>query len=73
MANSPVPKSLSIASILSILSVALNALATLPAIGADAALASVFINIIQSAMTAYHVAAGAPLDLSKLPLETPVP
>ncbi len=58
--------------ILAILSVALNALSTIPAIGADAALANVFLTIIQKALSAYNSAAGAPLDLSKLPLETPV-
>lgn len=58
--------------ILSILSVALNALSAIPAIGGDAALASVFLTIVQHAMGAYTAAAGAPLDLSKLPLETPV-
>lgn len=59
-------------SILLILQTALNALAVIPAVGPDAALAGVFINIIQSGMAAYHTAAGAPLDLTKLPLETPV-
>jgi len=59
--------------ILGILSIALNALTVIPAIGTDAALAGVFISIIQRAMNAYHGAAGAPLDLTKLPLETPVP
>jgi hypothetical protein len=58
--------------ILTILQIALNALGTIPGIGTDAILSSVFIQIIQNAMTAYHTAAGAPLDLSKLPLEKPV-
>lgn len=58
--------------ILAILSVALNALSTIPAIGADAVLANVFLTIIRSAMSAYESAAGAPLDLSKLPLEAQV-
>ena len=51
--------SISISSILSILTIALNALTTIPAIGADAKLAAVFIGIIQAAMNAYHAAAGA--------------
>jgi|HubBroStandDraft_1064217.scaffolds.fasta_scaffold03153_11 hypothetical protein len=58
--------------ILAILSVALNALSTIPAIGADAALANVFLTIIQKAMAAYTAASGAPLDLSKIPIEAPV-
>jgi len=50
----------------------LLALTAIPAIGADAALAGVFIGILQSALNAYHSAAGVPLDVTKLPLETPV-
>jgi hypothetical protein len=60
------------ASILQILQISLNALAVIPAIGQDAVLAGVFVGIIQNAMTAYHSAAGVPLDLTKLPLEKPV-
>lgn len=63
---------MNLTSILTIIQVALNALATIPAIGTDAALANVFIAIIQNAMVAYHSAAGAPLDLAKLPMEKPV-
>jgi hypothetical protein len=58
---------------LAILQIALAALATVPAIGADAALAAAFLSIIQKAMAGYEAAAGAPLDLSKLPIEAPVP
>lgn len=75
MATTPAPvtgSGTSITFILTILQIALNALTTVPAIGADMALSSVFVNIIQQAMNAYHAAAGAPLDLSKLPMETPV-
>lgn len=58
--------------ILGFLGIALNALGTIPAIGADVQLAGVFIGLIQKAMSAYHAAAGAPLDLTKIPLEQPV-
>ena len=71
MAN-PTAHAINVSSILSILSAALNALTTIPAIGPDAALAAVFIGIIQTAMNAYHAATGQPLDLTKIPLETPV-
>jgi hypothetical protein len=74
MSTTPAPAAgTSVTFILTILQIALQALSTVPAIGADVALASVFINIIQQAMNAYHAAAGVPLDLSKLPMETPVP
>jgi hypothetical protein len=66
------PTNSALTEILAILNVALGALSTIPAIGADAALASVFLTIIQKAMAAYTTASGAPLDLSKLPLEAPV-
>ena len=65
-------KALSGTSILQIIQIGLNALTVIPLVGTDAALASVFIALIQSGMNAYHAAAGAPLDLTKLPLETPV-
>jgi len=61
-----------ISEILGFLSIALNALGTIPAIGADVALAGVFVQLIQKAMNAYHAASGQPLDLTKIPLETPV-
>ena len=64
--------SVSLGSILQIIQAALMALTAIPAIGADAALAGVFIGILQSALNAYHSAAGVPLDVTKLPLETPV-
>jgi hypothetical protein len=74
MSTTPVPKqSISISGILQMLSIALNALTAIPVIGTDAALAGVFINIIQAGMKAYSGATGQPLDLSKIPLETPVP
>lgn len=59
--------------ILMIIQTALNALTTIPSVSADAALANAFLRIIQSAMGAYQKAAGSPLDLSKIPLETKVP
>lgn len=62
----------SVPGILAIIQIALNALAVIPAVGPEAALAGVFINIVQSGMAAHHAATGAALDLTKLPLETPV-
>jgi len=64
--------SVSLSSILLIIQTALTALAALPAVGPEAALAIPFIQILQAGLTAYHAAAGAPLDLTKIPLETPV-
>jgi hypothetical protein len=59
--------------ILSILNIALSALTGIPAIGADAALANVFVQIIQKALSAYNSASGQPLDLTKIPIEALVP
>lgn len=73
MSTTPVTVSVSpLSSILDILSVALNALAVIPALGGSPAIAGAFVQIIQSAMNAYHAQTGQPIDLSKIPLETPV-
>lgn len=61
-----------LASILLIVQTALNAMELIPATGPGAALAIPFVQILQASLTAYHQASGAPLDLTKIPLETPV-
>lgn len=58
--------------ILSILQIALAALAAVPGVGADAAVVNALVQIIQKAMLAYEAATGAPLDLTKVPIESPV-
>lgn len=75
MSTLPTPivsNSSTVSEILGFLSIALNALGTIPAIGANVQLAGVFVALIQKAMGAYHAASGAPLDLTKIPLEQPV-
>lgn len=69
----PVPTVSKLSLILLILETALNALGKVPVIGTDAALASAFIQIIQAGMQAYQAESGLPIDLTKLPQETPVP
>lgn len=60
--------------ILMIIQAALQGLASLKGkVGVDAEIASAFTTIIQNGMAAYQAAAGQPLDLTKIPLETPVP
>lgn len=59
-------------SILLIIQTALAALTVIPVVGPEAALAVPFIQILQSGLSAFHAATGAPLDLTKIPLETPV-
>lgn len=72
--STPAPsQGVSVSSILTILTIALGALSSIPVIGTNAALAGVFLKIIQAGMTAYTSATGQPLDLTKIPLETPVP
>jgi hypothetical protein len=63
----------SLTSILNIIQIALTALEGLPVVGPEATLAATFTSILQNALAAYHSASGAPLDLNKIPLETPVP
>jgi hypothetical protein len=62
-----------VAEFLSILQIALSALSTIPAIGTDAQLAAAFLTIIQKTLAGYSAAAGQPLDLTKVPMETTVP
>lgn len=58
--------------ILAIIQAALTGVSTIPgaAIGAGAGLA--FVQILQSGLQAYQLETGQPLDLTKIPLETPV-
>jgi hypothetical protein len=58
---------------LEILQVALATLSAIPATAPEAVLGGVLVTIIQKAMAGYAAAAGAPLDLSKIPIETKVP
>jgi len=60
-------------SILLILQTALVALEAVPATAAGAAIAQSLLTIITQSMSAYKAATGQPLDLTKIPLETPVP
>lgn len=60
-------------SILLIIQTALTALTAVPQTAAGAVIAQGFMSILVSSLTAYHQATGAPLDLTKIPLETPVP
>lgn len=62
----------SLGSILNLIQIALNGLSVIPAVGGDAALTGALIGLLQAGLNAYHQANGAPLDLTKLPLETPV-
>lgn len=57
---------------LEILQVALIALSAIPQTAPEAALAGTLVTIIQKAMAGYAAAAGAPLDLTKLPIEAKV-
>lgn len=60
--------------ILAIIQAALAGLASLKGtVGVDAQIGQSFITIIQNGMAAYQAATGQPLDLTKIPLETPVP
>ena len=74
MVTSPTPTpSVTLTGILNIIQIALTGLEALPLIGPEAALAATFTSILQNALSAYHAAAGAPLDLTKIPVELPVP
>lgn len=59
--------------ILQIVQLALAGLQAVPVTAAGAALASVFLGIFQSASNLYQQEAGQPFDVTKIPIETPVP
>lgn len=72
-AATPTPAGNTANLILIMLQAALTGLSAIPAIGGDIAIAGAFVNIIQAGLNAFHAASGAPLDLTKIPLEQPVP
>lgn len=57
---------------LEILQLALATLSVIPATAPEAAIGGVLVQIIQKAMAGYTAAAGAPLDLTKIPIEAKV-
>jgi hypothetical protein len=63
----------SLTSILQIIQIALTALSAIPAVGAVEKEVSALVGLLQAGLLAYHQASGAPLDLTKIPLETPIP
>ena len=67
------PKASKLQTILAIIQAALAALSTLPVVGPDAALASVFLGIFQNASALYTAETGLPFDITKIPQETPLP
>ncbi len=56
----------------SIILMALQGLSLLPVVGGTASIIGVFANILVKAQAAYQQESGQPIDLSKIPLETPV-
>lgn len=68
----PVAAPSKLASILSIIQLALTLLQTIPVIGGDVALAKSLLGILTNGLNLYNQEAGQPLDLTKIPLETPV-
>ena len=70
---SPAPATSKLSSILMIIQLALGGISTLPVIGADAALASVFLKILTSGLSLYKAETGVEFDATLIPLEQPVP
>ena len=75
MSTTPVPQpQLSKTSlILLILQSALTGLAAVPVTAPAAIAVEAFVKIIQAATQAYQQETGQPIDLTKIPLETPAP
>lgn len=57
---------------LEILQLALVTLAAIPDAAPEAAVGGVLLTIVRKAMAGYEAAAGAPLDLTKIPIEAKV-
>ena len=58
--------------ILTIIQAALSGLAVVPGAQLPAAAAQAFLSILTNGMAAYQAETGQPLDITKIPLETPV-
>jgi hypothetical protein len=69
---SPAPPS-KLQNILSIINLALQGLSTIPVLSLPIALEQTFQKILTNALAAYQQETGQPIDLSKIPQETPVP
>lgn len=69
----PVTTQSKLQTILAIINAALQGLTLVPGLGGGAALGLVFETILQHALAAYQAEAGQPIDLTKIPLEAPVP
>jgi hypothetical protein len=59
--------------ILQVIQLALAGLQAVPVTAAGAAIASVFLGIFQNATALFEQQTGLPFDVTKIPLETPVP
>jgi hypothetical protein len=60
-------------SILQIIQIALNLLKNVPVVGTGAGLVGAFLTIYQNAVALYEAESGQPFDITKIPLEQPVP
>jgi len=71
MSTTPTPTS-KLQTILAIINAALQGLTLVPDIGGAAQLGLTFESILKNALAAYQAEAGQPIDLTKIPIETPV-
>jgi hypothetical protein len=58
--------------ILSIIQAALSGITIIPGEGIPAEISAAFVGILQKALLLYQARTGQPLDLTQIPLETPV-
>ena len=72
MSTTPPATTSKLQSLEAIILAALQGLQLVPGIGGTAAVVGIFANILVNAQNAYAAEAGQPIDLSKIPLETPV-
>lgn len=76
MSTAPTPATPStskLQTILTIIQLALVGLKSVPITAGPAALAGAFLSIFQNATTLYEAESGQPFDVTKIPIEQPVP
>lgn len=73
MASTATPTPSKLSTILEIIQLALAGLQAVPVTSVAAGLASTFLGIFQNATNLYQQETGQPFDVTKIPLETPVP
>jgi hypothetical protein len=69
---SPAPTT-KLQNILALINIALQGLSLIPGLGTIIGLEQIFQKLLMTGLTAYNQEVGQPFDLTKIPVETPIP